>query len=365
MRGRLVVSGNFLAQPLTGVQRHAWEIATRLLDTDLRPTIAVSETLRIAPEYGAWIERHVQRLGRGGGHIWQQTVLPRYVNRSDLLWTPSGLGSLAVGRQVITMHDISVLEHPEWFSPAYGALYRLCLPRSLRRALHVFTSSEFSRQRIVERIGLTPAQITPIASAVCAAMREPVSDAEARELRLRYNLPARFLLAVGSLEPRKNLRNLLAAAALLFDEFPDLRVVLVGGRMDIFKSVDLGPFAVGRVMMLGQVADADLRGIYRAADLFVYPSLYEGFGIPPLEAMSCGTPVVASSATAVPEVVGEAAILVDPLDVKSIARGIRRVLVDSELRERLRRDGSARAASFDWDGSARTVYGVLKRFSEA
>jgi glycosyltransferase involved in cell wall biosynthesis len=118
-------------------------------------------------------------------------------------------------------------------------------------------------------------------------------------------------------------------------------------------------------MMLGHVADSDLRAIYRAAALLVYPSLYEGFGIPPLEAMACGTPVVTSNTTSLPEVVGDAAVLVDPLDTNSIAAGIRRVLSDPELRQCLGREGPARAALFDWDCSARKVYDVLKRYAEA
>jgi glycosyltransferase involved in cell wall biosynthesis len=362
MTARIIVNGKFLADPLTGVQRHAWEIITRLLAMQPAIKIAVPETIPIHPGYQPLDERWLLRWGTGTPHRWQQRVLPVYLRSQDLLWTPSSIGPITVRRQVLTIHDLSFLDHPEWFSTSYSLIYRWLMPWIMRRALHIFTSSNFSKQRIMQRLRIPAERITIVPSAVSNTIAHPAPQDDA-EIEARYKLPQRYLLTLGSVEPRKNLARLLEAALLLRPDYPDLRVVLVGGQSGIYNQVHFPPAAEQILQPLGYVPDQHLHAIYRRAEVFVYPSLYEGFGIPPLEAMACGTPVITSNCTSLPEVVGDAALVVPPLDVQSIADAIRRVLEDSDLKRRLIDAGQRRAAQFSWDDSTRIVADVLQRLA--
>jgi glycosyltransferase involved in cell wall biosynthesis len=182
-------------------------------------------------------------------------------------------------------------------------------------------------------------------------------------VRSRYRLPEGYVLFVGSVERRKNLRGLLQAYARLLETDVACPLVIVGTRRR-------GAGEIGRtlqelhleesVIFTGYVPDADLPAIYTGADLFVFPSLYEGFGLPPLEAMACGTPVVCSNAASLPEVVGDAAIMVDPYDVEGLAEAMLRVLTDADLREHLRRKGLERARQFTWERTARETVAVYR-----
>lgn len=361
---QIIVNGKFLGDALTGVQRHAWEILSRLLMTRSDITVAVPQSLQVAPSYQPVDERWLSRFGAGGGHYWQQRVLPRHLRAHDLLWTPSGLGPLAVKRQVLTIHDLSFLDHPEWFSKSYALVYRLLLPLTMKRALHIFTSSEFSKRRIVERLRIPPERITIVPSAVSNLIAGDSAPPERdEEIQALYNLPRRYLLALGSVEPRKNLARLIQAALLLRRDYPDLRVVLVGGQQAIYNQVAFPAEAEPIIQRLGYVPNDHLPAIYRRAEVFVYPSLYEGFGIPPLEAMACGTAVITSNQTSLPEVVGDAALMVPPTDVQAIADAIRRVLDEPQLKQRLIDSGHRRAAQFSWDDSTRIVADVLQRLA--
>jgi glycosyltransferase involved in cell wall biosynthesis len=196
----------------------------------------------------------------------------------------------------------------------------------------------------------------------------PVERPEAiAALRARYGLERPYLLHVGRLDPGKNLRTLLAALAELRDGGAPHDLVLAGppgwkneGFFRLLRELDLE----GRVRLLGYVPDADLPALYTAADVFVFPSLYEGFGLPPLEAMACGTPVVASSRSAMPEVLGDAAVLVDPRDARALAGAVRRVLDDGPLRSGLRQAGLRRAEAYSWEAAARATVRVYGRAAE-
>ncbi|MDP9316327.1 MAG: glycosyltransferase family 4 protein [Chloroflexota bacterium] len=365
MTQSILVSGKFLGDPLTGVQRHAWEIIRRLLAAKFPLSLIVPEALQIHASYEPVPTAGLMRRGKGRGHVWQQLVLPRKIDRSAILWTPSGLGSVAVNQQVLTVHDLSFLDHPEWFSKTYSFVYRLLLPLVMRRALHIITSSTFSQQRISERLHIALDRISVIPCAVSATLAaRPSTPQDEQKIRDQYNLPELYILALGSIEPRKNLQGLIKALQLLQPNHPTLRLVLVGGRAGIYGNVDFPAEIADVVHQLGYVPNEHLSTIYRSARVFVYPSLYEGFGMPPLEAMACGAPVITSNTTSLPEVVGNAALTVPPTDIPALAAAIERVLQDPALRQQLIQSGYERVSQFSWDHSAQQSAALLQRLRE-
>lgn len=365
MTRAILVSGKFLGDPLTGVQRHAWEIIRRLLAAKFPLSLIVPEALQIHASYKPVPTAGLMRRGNGRGHIWQQLVLPRQLEPVDLLWTPSGLGSLMVKQQVLTVHDLSFLDHPEWFSKTYSFVYRLLLPLVMRSALHIITPSTFSQHRISERLHIALDRISVIPNAVSPTLAaRPSSPLDEQKIRDHYSLPEQYILALGSIEPRKNLQGLIKAIQFLLPNNPTLRLVLVGGRAGIYGSVKFPAEVAGVVHQLGYVPNEHLSTIYRSARVFVYPSLYEGFGIPPLEAMACGAPVITSNTTSLPEVVDKAALTVTPTDVPALAAAIERVLHEPALRQQLIQAGYQRVAQFSWDQSAQQSAALLQRLAE-
>jgi glycosyltransferase involved in cell wall biosynthesis len=297
------------------------------------------------------------RSARGlAGHLWEQTVLPGLVG-ADRLWSPANTGPLAVERQVVTIHDVLVLEHPEWYPRGFVLWYRVMLPRLARRARRVMTVSEESRGRLLRILGLDPQRVALAPGGVDLDQFHPLEPERQAEIRRRLRLPERYLLFIGGLEPRKNQLRLAQAWAQVSGFFPDVELVLAGGPGKPSEGGQAGPGQRNR--NLGYVDEADLAGLYAGAEAFLYPSLDEGFGLPVLEAMACGTPVIASSAGAIPSVAGGAALLVDPYDVDLIAQAICQVLTDPNCHAELRARGLVRAALFSWDATAHAVLEAL------
>ena len=297
------------------------------------------------------------------GHAWEQLVLPARVGR-DLLWSPVHSGPLAIRNQVVTVHDVVALDHPEWLKEGFVKWYRFMLPRLVNRARHIIAISEFTRERLVEATGVRDDRVTVIHNGVGDRFRPP--DAAARRaMREQYGLDdVRYLLSVGTLEPRKNLAGLLRAWTRALPGLPgDLELVIAGapGRESVFADAGM-PRLPPRVRSVGRIDDAWLPALYAEAEWFVYLSLYEGFGLPPLEAMSCGTPAVCSDIPVFREIVGEAAVLVPPRDERAIADALIAGERDAGLRKALIERGLHRAAAFDWDRCARRTRGVLERF---
>jgi glycosyltransferase involved in cell wall biosynthesis len=251
---------------------------------------------------------------------------------------------------VFTIFDLIHLHIDEESSAGKRLYYRLNVKPAVRRARAVLTGSEYSRADIVEWSGVEPERVVVIRGAAASSF---TPHGEAFEPGYPY------LLYVGNRKPHKNLARLVRALGRI-DRGHALRLILPGPVEPTLATLarDIG---VGeRLVFLGQVADARLPALYRGALAFVFPSLHEGFGLPPLEAMACGTPVVSSRATSLAEVVGDAALPIDPLDVDSIAAGIGRVAEDASLRSELRALGLAQAACFSWDDTARSTWSVLQ-----
>ena len=294
--------------------------------------------------------------------------MPRAARRDrlDLLHVTYTLPPALPCRTVVTVHDISYLILPETFSPRDRLLLSLAVPLSMRRADRVLTVSEHARGDILKRYRLDPAKVVAIPNGLEARFRPERDAARIAAIRQHYRLPDAYLLAVGNLQPRKNLRRLIEAfAALRRDGRITAKLVLVGKTLwresEIFAAIQ-GYGLETEVIATGYVPEDDLPAIYSAAAAFVYPSLYEGFGLPPLEAMACGTPVVTSNTSSLPEVVGDAALTVEPTATGDLARAIGRVLSDDTLRQDLITRGIARARLFSWERAAthtREVYETI------
>ena len=296
--------------------------------------------------------------------VWEQALLP-WVSRSeglDLLHNTAFVGPLASSCPfVTTVHDLSFLYYPQSFRWLRRRYLQVFARASVRRARRVIAVSESTKQDLVKTYGISPAKIDVVHNGVDASYR-PLPAGQVAAFRQQKGLPDRFLLFVGTLEPRKNVVRLVEAYAKLPKERPPL--VLVGGKGwfydEIFCRVEALELT-DEVYFPGFVPTEDLPLWYNAADLFVYPSVYEGFGLPPLEAMACGTAVITSTASSLPEVVGKAGKLVDPTDTDGLATAMAQVLGDREMQEQMEATGLVQAAVFSWEKTAQQTADSYRR----
>jgi glycosyltransferase involved in cell wall biosynthesis len=335
LTGPIAIDARAAARPeLGGVERWARELAWRL--PALRP--------------GAYaVLRPPPALAHRAGHAWEQVVLPARAGRlrAPALLCPANLAPLAHPRTVVVIHDAAVLRHPGWYSRAYAAWQRVLLPAIARRARRVVTVSEFSRGELGELLGLDPLQVAVVPGGVDERF---TPDADPEPPRRALGLARPYVLCVASHTARKNLSALVPAARALAAEGVELAVA--GGHRPQFAAE---PGLAG-LRLLGHVDDSLLPGLYAGASAFALPSRYEGFGLPVLEAMACGVPVVAADAGALPETCGGAARLAAPSEVGAAAVAL---LADDGERARLRAAGLARARTFTWERTAYEIDGVV------
>jgi glycosyltransferase involved in cell wall biosynthesis len=265
---------------------------------------------------------------------------------------------------VTSIHDLSFEHLPETFKWHSHTQMKMTIRRTARNAAHIVTCSEYSRQDIIDTYDIAPEKITTIPLAAADWFRPVTDETELNRIRLKYDLPGDFLLGVGSVQPRKNLVRLIEAYSRLSDKRDLPPLILVGKKAWLYEDSLMAAVEHGvedKVRFTDFVPDDDLPGLYTLSTCFVYPSFFEGFGIPPLEAMQCGSPVITGDRTSLPEVVGDAGILVDPFDVTSIADAIGRMLSDGDLRNELRQKGFERARRFSWQRAARETLGVFEK----
>lgn len=289
-------------------------------------------------------------------------------HRLDLIHDPNGiapfLGPSGGARRVVTIHDAFAYVCPEEHNRLDNWRYRLMLPHLARQADAVLTDSETSREDLRRYLAISAEKLQVIACGVDPRFAPVPDGRERRAVLARHGISAPYLLYVGAVNGRKNIARLLDAYTAIRSRHPGLSLVIVGKRQWRTPHIDTtaeGLERDGQVRVTGYLDDADLPALYSAAEVFIFPSLYEGFGLPPLEAMACGTPVVSSWSSSLPEVVGDAAILVDPLDVTAIAAGIERVLLNRVEAAELRAHGLARARQFTWERTARETVALYDR----
>lgn len=298
--------------------------------------------------------------------LWEQTMLPRLLRRDrvDVFFSPAFILPMCWGGAgVVTVHDLNFEVSPETIHPIRRAYLRRITRRSVHRARKVIAISQSTASDIVRLYGVPDEKIAVIPYGLDAIFTPDNARALEPMVRQRYPLPERFLLFVGTLEPRKNLPRLLEAYALA-RQHADLPPLVLAGAPGwqheriLAQARELG---VGsHIVFAGYIPREHLPGVYAAASALLYPSLYEGFGLPPLEAMGCGTPVLVSNTSAMPEVVGDGGVLVDPRDVQQIAEGIVRMTQDEVLRQEIAERGLERAKRFRWEEAARRTLGVLE-----
>jgi glycosyltransferase involved in cell wall biosynthesis len=287
---------------------------------------------------------------------WEQFLAPLLLRRikADLFHGTLNVVPLACPvPSVVTVHDLAFIRFPQTFR-AYNRTYLDFATRlTVRRAARILTVSEHTRREVIGLLGVPPERVVVTPNAARAHFRPPAPAAVSR-LRARHNLPEQFVLYVGTLEPRKNLTTLLEAFVEVARQ-SDAPLLIGGGKGWLYTSIFERLEALGlrdRVRFVGYIEEDELPLWYAAATAFVFPSIYEGFGMPPLEAMACGTPVVTSNTSSLPEVVGDAGIMVDPYDASALATALIQVLRDAELRAELRVRGLQRAAQFTWSVTA-------------
>ncbi len=271
---------------------------------------------------------------------------------------------------VVSVHDVSFLEHPEYFKRDRAWQLQWTVRRTVQRAARVLTGSEFSRASILKVYGdLDEHKVVVVPNAAASQFRPISRETAAATVRERFDIRTPFLLSVGDLQPRKNQIGLIRAFARLVRAYPQLKhnLVLAGKGTwfaDRVREAAGESGVVERIQFIGFVSDPDLLNLYNACDLFVFPSFYEGFGLPALEAMACGRAVVCSNTSALPEVVDGAAILFDPYATDQIVRALADLLLDSELRARMERLGLQRAAHFSWQKTAQRTLEVFYDVAE-
>ena len=271
---------------------------------------------------------------------------------------------------VVTVHDVSFIEHPEYFKATRRPQLRLTVARSVQSASKIITVSDFSKAAILRAYNIPADKVHAIPNAANAEFRPIGRERAQRNVRERLGFDAPFVFSVGDLQPRKNQIGLIAAFSRLMLEHPNLKhhLVLTGKETWFTPKVREAALTSGfaaRIHFTGFVSDSELLELYNACECFVFPSFYEGFGLPILEAMACGRAVICSNTSAMPEVADGAGILFDPRQVEDITRALRDVVLDAELRARMERLGLQRAAGFTWQRSAQATLDVYREVAEA
>ncbi len=313
-------------------------------------------TLRTLPLTDDWVARLWQRLRVPVPAEW-------ITGRGDLFYSPDFV--LPPLRRhtpaLLTVHDLSFLRHPDTFPEALRTYLERAVPRSVTRADHILADSHATRRDLIELLNVPAEKITTLHLGVSTRFSPDPRPNERTRLNARYGLGAKpYILAVGTVQPRKNIRRLIEALDALISTH-DVSLALAGQPAWLSDPILEAAAARDYVHVLGFVADEDLPALYRQAAVFAFPSLYEGFGLPPLEAMACGTPVVASNASSIPEAVGDAGLLIDPLDVRALTHALDRLLTDTNLRQDLRTRGLGRATEFTWARTAERWLALVRK----
>ncbi len=302
--------------------------------------------------------------------IWEHFSLARRMKQGrpiDLFFSPAHsipLSGLTNIPKVVTTHDLSYIHYPDTKSRQFRVYMNWMMQHMVRHAEMIIVDSKQTQRDMMEIMNVSADRLITIYLAASEHFRNPVSDEDLNCIRQRYALGDNVILAVGDIEPRKNMARLIEAFAVIRQEHEtDLQLTLIGRPkrgLGTLQKLIIENGLADHVVLTGYVPDEDLAGLYRLARVFVYPSLYEGFGIPPLEAMMSSTPVVASNVSSIPEIVGDAAVLVDPNSVQSIADGINRILSHPSFARDLVAKGHRQSRLFSWESTARETLQVFE-----
>ncbi|MEP5611130.1 MAG: glycosyltransferase family 1 protein [Cyclobacteriaceae bacterium] len=336
----LVINCRFLTQEINGVQKFAFEICQVIKKK-------CPEVIFVAPNASLNVhgEKILQpeKIGFLKGHLWEQIELPIFlrVRKLDFLLNLANTGPIFWKKSFVTIHDLAFMEDKRWFNPNFRRWYNFLIPRIAYRSLRIFTVSNFSKSELSTKLGIPMKKIAVIYNAVNLKINGEQED----KVKGR-------ILTVGSINPRKNLQVLLKAFRSFETKY---ELVIIGGKSEVFGKSEAGEEGTN-VSYMGYVDDYLLSYYYRTSELFVYPSLYEGFGIPPLEAMSQGCPVLLSNIPAHKEIYEGSAQFFDPASVKSLIEGIQHFFEMSDLaKTKMILNSKNRANEFTWEASANLI----------
>ncbi|HDS6410615.1 TPA: glycosyltransferase family 4 protein [Klebsiella oxytoca] len=291
------------------------------------------------------------------GHLWEQFNVPKKINKNDILWSPANTGPITVKNQVLTIHDTVPFDHPEWMSRKFTTWYKFMQPIIAKRAAHIITVSHFSKERIVENFNIPEEKISVVYNGITPKYYD------GNILTDKWKT-IKYILTVGSVEPRKNIKRLISAFIEAKKELDaTLKLVIVGkkGNNNIFNYSDELHLSnvEDSIIFTGHVSDEELGQIYKNAKGFCYPSIYEGFGLPPLEALAYGIPVLTSNTTSMKELFTGKAILVDPYSIESIKYGILDLF---KLEPSIILKGQAFARSLTWEKTSKQTFQLISSF---
>lgn len=373
---RIGLDGLPLTSVKTGVGHYTFELACALANIEpssqfeiiypsTYPTISLVQDGQGVP-FPNNLKLERARVGPLGRHWWS-VGLPRYVRRRKVELFHGTNYDVPLWRQcatVLTIHDLSHLLHPETHENRSVQRARRRLPTMVRTADAIITPTDSVRRELCEQLNVAPEKIFAIPEAARDCFR-PVEFAETEGVRLRVGVGDEFLLAVGTIEPRKNLAVLVSAFEEVTRARPEgmLQLVIAGGSGwlsgPLFEAIEKSP-ARDRILLTDYLHDGDLRALYSSCRAFIYPSIYEGFGLPPLEAMACGAPVIASRIASLEETTGGAALLFEPANTNELTKNILELLGDENRRRELSTAGQRRAAEFSWENTARLTWNVYE-----
>ena len=306
--------------------------------------------------------------------IWEQAILPIVARKYkvDVLHAPAYVSPMINSfrfESVVTIHDMMFYYHPENYPKRQLLYFKHLIPLSARKAKRIIAVSNNTKKDIVKILGIPEKKIIVIQETYGEEFRRELNDNAKKKVKAQYKLPDNYILSVASLNPQKNIERLIKAYDILVRSYSsEHKLVLVGMWLkhgsriiQLIKELQLKE----RIIFTGYIDNEDLPYFYSLADVFVFPSYFEGFGIPPLEAMACGCPVIASKATSIPEVVGNAAVLINPFSVEELSNAIHRVLIDKNMRDNLIAKGFERVKHFSWEKAARETLHVYKKALKA
>lgn len=335
----IVINAKFLSQRLTGVHRYAIELCRHL-----PLQIGEHEVVFAAPKDAVMIKElshfRFEQFGFLKGNLWEQIELPLFLkrNESPLLMNFSGISPYLYNNKLLYIHDLAYLHEPKWFSKSFGLAYNTLLPKIAKKTKEILTVSEYSKADIIKYYKVKPEKIDVLFAAA--------SD-RFQDLKLQKE---DFVLMVSSLDPRKNMKRAIEAFLKVDSHY---KLVIIGDKMKSFSNPDLEKFAhEERIVFTGYLSDEELVSYYNRAKAFLYPSLFEGFGIPPMEAQKCGCPAIVSEITCLPEIYGDSVLYCNPLDIDSIKNAVELLISDKILREKLILKGFKNAERFSWEKSA-------------
>lgn len=350
----LIVNSRFLTQPVTGVQRFAIELAKQLKDIYKDDIIFVSPQNIINKEVANSL--NVKIIGKRIGHLWEQIDLPLYLYEigEPLLLCLCSTAPVFYKNKISTLHDITYVRYPKTFSFKFNLLYRTIIPLILKTSKHILTVSQFSKDEITHYYHINNKKISIIHNAVSHNFKPTKDETLANE---------KYIIAVSSIKENKNFPIVLHSFLLAHKEIPNLKLYIIGDlKTNSFKGMDTTISIMSKhpnIKILGRVSDSELIKYYSNANAFIFPSLYEGFGIPVLEAQACGCPVISANSSSLPEVLKGSALICDPTSEIDFSHHIISIIQSPQLSETLIKKGYNNLKRFSWKSSANIISNII------